>query len=93
MISNVFGEIEYIEEMASKQMGGNPMYVAVLDGKRVIGTGGNNVPELGEQMRFAVGIFGSPDKLYGNVLECSIEDFDASLKYFEEYTAKFRYTG
>ena len=93
LIGNVFGEVAYIEEMASKQMGGNPMYVAVLDGKRVIGTGGNNVPELGEQMRFAVGIFGSPDKLYGNVLECSIEDFDASLKYFEEYTAKFRYTG
>ena len=69
------------------------MYVAVLDGKRVIGTDGNNVPELGEPRRFAIGIFGSPDKLYGNVLECSIEDYPDALQYFEKFTENFLYTG
>ncbi|MBT5738445.1 MAG: hypothetical protein HN891_07785 [Planctomycetes bacterium] len=93
LIGNIFGEVKYVEEIASKQMGGNPMYVAVLDGKRVIGTAGNNVPELGEPRRFAIGIFGSPDKLYGNVLECSIEDYPDALQYFEKFTENFLYTG
>jgi|GEM_PF-1176970 len=93
LLGNIFGEVKYVEEIASKQMGGNPMYVAVLDGKRVIGTAGNNVPELGESRRFAIGIFGSPDKLYGNVLECSIEDYPDAVQYFEKYTEDFLYTG
>ena len=93
LIGNIFGEVEFIEEVTSKQMGGNPMYVAVLNGRRVIGTAGNNVPELGEPRRFAVGIFGSPDKLYGNVLECTEDGYEDAKRHFEFYTEKFRYTG
>jgi hypothetical protein len=69
------------------------MLVAVFDGKRVLGLGENNTPELGEIKRFAVGFFGSPDKIYGNVFECDAADWDEARKYFEEYTAKFKYTG
>lgn len=93
LIGNIFRDTEYIEVLAEKQMGGNPMMVAVFDGKRVLGVGENNTPELGEIRRYAVGFFGSPDKIYGNVFECDAADWDEARKYFEEYTAKFKYTG
>ena len=69
------------------------MMVAVFDGKRVIGLGENNTPQLGEERRFAVGFFGSPDKIYGNALECESSDWESAEKFFEEYTDKFKYTG
>ena len=93
LLNNIFRDMNYIEELSSKQMGGNPMVVAVFDGKRVIGQGANNEPELGPEKRFAIGIFGSPDKIYGNVMECDAEEFEDSRKYFEEYAQKFRNTG
>ncbi|MEC9476102.1 MAG: hypothetical protein VX764_03600 [Planctomycetota bacterium] len=93
MLNNIFRDVTYIEEISSKQMGGNPMVVAVFDGKRVIGQGANNEPELGQEKRFAIGFFGSPDKIYGNVLECDASDFEDVRKHYEEYAAKFRNTG
>lgn len=93
MLNNIFRDMSFVEEISSKQMGGNPMVVAVFDGKRVIGQGANNEPELGEEKRFAIGFFGSPDKIYGNVMECESSDFEDARKHFEEYAAKFRNTG
>ncbi len=92
LLNNIFRDMVFIEEIESKQMGGNPMVVAVFDGKRVIGQGANNEPELGSQKRFAIGFFGSPDKIYGNVLECDADEFEDSRKFFEEYADKFRNT-
>ncbi len=93
LVGNIFKDVEYVEELSDRQMGGNPMVVAVFDGKRVIGLGENNTPQLGDQKRFAVGFFGSPDKIYGNVLECEADDWQESRKVFEFYTENFRYTG
>lgn len=93
LVGNIFRDVKYVDELQERQMGGNPMMVAVFDGKRVIGLGENNTPQLGEERRFAVGFFGSPDKIYGNVLECEASDWESAEKFFEEYTEKFRYTG
>ncbi|MGE4618345.1 MAG: hypothetical protein AAEJ04_00890 [Planctomycetota bacterium] len=93
LINNIFRDIEFVDEISSKQMGGNPMVVAVFDAKRVLGQGANNEPELGLEKRYSVGIFGSPDKIYGNVMECAAEEYEDAKKYFQEYAEKFRNTG
>ena len=93
-IGNIFSEIDYIDKLEPREVGGYPAFVTTFTGKKAIGQIANDegkaVTEFGPVMKYQIVVYGSVDKIYANVFETTPDLFEEQLTHFLKFCENFR---